>query len=1005
MLFDSVHSIRRFGVHSWLAAAVALLLIQAAVSVTLPGGNTRTLCTNLFCGLLLLLAAGITALNADRSRGAIRLFWSFLAMALGVFSLNSWIWLYYTARRGHSPPDLVAAVPVMLRMVLMIAALAARPHLRVSRQRGRRTTINFLLLLFFSVFAYAMVLVNPPYPSWSTAVLLRVEVFYLGQNFLLFAILGVLILRAPRPWKSIYGHFLGASVLYLLVSVAWDIRYAGGKVIPGLMDLALIAPACWFVWMAVRGRNLAPELAESVQPDVPDTKYLSLVAILSVIAIPMVGLWELFRTDEPYRTHEIRLLIVLLAVLFLGVGVFVQEYLTNRDLSSEAGLADERFRLAARSGQMYAFEWDAATDMYTRSEEYLEVLGPDEARQITGQQLLASIHPEDRAELRDSIRRLSPQNPTGECSYRMMRRNGSLLWVGRRARAFFDSDGNVQRVVGMVADLSESNRQEALIRESEERLRVAAEVGRMYAWEWDPATDAVQRSAECAGILGVSDAAGEGIAKDYFSSIHPDDRVVLQSLVDSLTLENPVYRTQYRRFRADGQLLWLEESGRATFDGDGRMIRLIGMTADITEKKRIAEEADRTARYARLVQEVAEISNSATTMREALQRSLDAICKAMKFPVGHALLIHDDEPGLAKSSHVVYNSDPPRFAALFEMSSRMTWPSHQGAPGETLRTGNPIFTDTRETSKYPGRYPRAQVTLDAGLRTGIHLPVLVDDKVEAIIEFGSEELLVSNPAVRDTLIAASERLSRFFERRRAQIKFLQQKEELQASAERLFAVAGQLVDSQEEERRRIAREIHDDFTQRLALVSMKIGNLAGRDRTMTSSELDADLEDVRKTTAAVANDLRELSHQLHPAMLEILGLVGALRAQCEDIQRARGIETEFEAAVSDRDASPQAAMCLYRVLQESLTNVSRHSGSPSARVTLARKADLLEMRIRDTGRGIEPDAKGGKGIGLTSMEERVRLLNGKLIVNSTPGIGTEVVVMIPAASPSQQKSA
>ena len=196
-------------------------------------------------------------------------------------------------------------------------------------------------------------------------------------------------------------------------------------------------------------------------------------------------------------------------------------------------------------------------------------------------------------------------------------------------------------------------------------------------------------------------------------------------------------------------------------------------------------------------------------------------------------------------------------------------------------------------------------------------------------------------------MAATERLSRFFERRRAQIRFLQQKEELHASAERLFAMAGRLVDSQEEERRRIAREIHDDFTQRLALVSMKIGNLAGRDRTTTSRELDAGLEDVRKTTAAVANDLRDLSHQLHPAMLEILGLVGALRAQCEDIQRARGIETQFDSSVSDSDASPQAAMCLYRVLQESLMNIAKHSGSTSARVSLGPQSG----RARNAGAG------------------------------------------------------
>ncbi len=390
-------------------------------------------------------------------------------------------------------------------------------------------------------------------------------------------------------------------------------------------------------------------------------------------------------------------------------------------------------------------------------------------------------------------------------------------------------------------------------------------------------------------------------------------------------------------------------------------------------------------------------------MREALQSSLDVICETMGFPVAHALLINDDEPELAKSAHIVYVKDRERFAALFEMSSRMTWPLDVGVPGEVLRTGKPIIGDTLRNSMDPERYPRAQASYDAGLRTGIHLPILVENKVEAIIEFGSEEAVTTDQEVVDTLVAAGERLSRFFERRRAQIKFLMQKEELQASAERLFAMAGRLVDSQEEERRRIAREIHDDFTQRLALVSVRIANLAGHDRAATRAEMDAGLEDVRESIVAVAGDLRDLSHQLHPAMLGLLGLVRALGALCEEFQRARGIKTEFDVSVSDQDASEQAAMCLYRVLQESLTNIAKHSGSTSARVSLTRQADQLEMRVRDQGRGFNHDAEGRRGIGLMNIEERVRLLNGKLIVNSNPGGGTEIVVQVPAVPLTQKQ--
>jgi two-component system, LuxR family, sensor kinase FixL len=155
-----------------------------------------------------------------------------------------------------------------------------------------------------------------------------------------------------------------------------------------------------------------------------------------------------------------------------------------------------------------------------------------------------------------------------------------LLWQRERKRKVEAS---------LVARNIELKKSAAVLRESEERLCVAAEVGRMYAWEWDPATDSVSRSAEWGNILGLGDAGGS-TAKDYFSLIHPDDVDKLWGVVNAMTPEDPTYRTQYRRFRTDGVLMWLEEAGRATFDGDGKLVRLVGMTADITESK-VAKQA------------------------------------------------------------------------------------------------------------------------------------------------------------------------------------------------------------------------------------------------------------------------------------------------------------------------------------------------------------------------------------------------------------------------------
>ena len=488
----------------------------------------------------------------------------------------------------------------------------------------------------------------------------------------------------------------------------------------------------------------------------------------------------------------------------------------------------------------------------------------------------------------------------------------------------------------------------------------------------------------------------EALGHEWIQLVHPEDRDELLHAFHSAFETRREFSNEYRLRHSDGGYRWVRDSGSPRFDAQYRFSGFTGSVWDLSEQRRASDEAHKATRYTRLIQEVAAIANSATTLREALQRSVNSICETMGFPVGHALLIADDEPGLAKPANIVYVKDFERFKTLSEAASPHTWPAVQDLPGEVLQAGKPSIRDLVEDSLTSADSPRFAAAYEAGLRGGAQLPIVVDGKVEAILEFGCEEAVSNDKELFDTLAVATERLARFFERRRAQIRFSQQKAELQDSADRLFDLAGRLVNSQEEERRRIAREIHDDFTQRLAMVSMKIGTLTGGGRTTTPAEMDAGLEDIRNVTAAVAKDLRDLSHQLHPAMLELLGLVAALRAQCEEFQRRSGIETVYEVSATDQDSTPQTATCLYRVLQEGLMNILRHSGSASARVSLARNADQLELRIRDQGRGMDHVAEERKGIGLTGIEERVKLLNGKLIVNSQPGSGTEIIVTVPS---------
>ena len=268
----------------------------------------------------------------------------------------------------------------------------------------------------------------------------------------------------------------------------------------------------------------------------------------------------------------------------------VEELKKSEAVLRETRKSEERFRSAAQVGKMFAYEWDIATDVVTRSGEGAQILGIDDATPITGQQLLAKVHPDDRERVTAAIAELSPENVHLQISYRRVRPDGTVIWVERKGRAHFDEQARMVRMIGMTADITERKRAEEALRESEERLRLAVKAGKMYAYDCDVANNMVIRSEEANHIFGLT---GEPISltqQQVLASIHPEDRATFINSTAERTPENPNTQISYRLLRPDGSVLWLEKTGHAFFDNQGRMVRMIGIVADVTERKR-AEEA------------------------------------------------------------------------------------------------------------------------------------------------------------------------------------------------------------------------------------------------------------------------------------------------------------------------------------------------------------------------------------------------------------------------------
>jgi signal transduction histidine kinase len=218
---------------------------------------------------------------------------------------------------------------------------------------------------------------------------------------------------------------------------------------------------------------------------------------------------------------------------------------------------------------------------------------------------------------------------------------------------------------------------------------------------------------------------------------------------------------------------------------------------------------------------------------------------------------------------------------------------------------------------------------------------------------------------------------------------------LRVSYEEVRKLAGRLINAQEEERSRIARELHDDVGQRVASLSIGLSSL--KRRVADSDEtVRSELSGLQLQTTGLAKDLRDLSHELHQGGLEHAGLLDTLRERCGQISRESDIQIELEVADGWKEVADDIKLCLYRVAQEALRNVAKHSHAKAGRVAIAHQNGQVVMRISDNGLGFATHGPTGQqGIGLLSMRERVRMFGGSFDVKSAPNTGTIATVTIP----------
>ncbi|MGY8761427.1 MAG: histidine kinase, partial [Nitrospinaceae bacterium] len=307
-----------------------------------------------------------------------------------------------------------------------------------------------------------------------------------------------------------------------------------------------------------------------------------------------------------------------------------------------------------------------------------------------------------------------------------------------------------------------------------------------------------------------------------------------------------------------------------------------------------------------------------------------------------------------------------------------------GLPGRVLSSGEPawIIDVTKDSN-----FPRAQLALDIGVKAGFAFPILIGSKVVGVMEFFSPIAVEPDPQMLGIMAQIGNQLGRVLERKEAQ-------DESERSQDQLRKLYHRLEQVREEERTRTAREVHDHLGQVLTTIKLEL-SLLSKKLSKYNPSIQESTEELLEMSDDAIQTVKKISMDLRPPILDDLGIAEAIVWQVKDFTSRTGIECEFEDKLDDFEPDLERSTTLFRVFQETLTNVVRHAEATKVYVTLSQFNESVTLQIQDNGCGISLDQVSNlRSLGLLGMRERAMVWGGNVQIHGVPDEGTTVTINI-----------
>jgi len=588
------------------------------------------------------------------------------------------------------------------------------------------------------------------------------------------------------------------------------------------------------------------------------------------------------------------------------------------------------------------------------------------AQEAVGRHITLLIPPDRHSEEADILSRLRRGERIDHFHTVRMRKDGSTLYVSLSISPIRDSSGRIVGASKVARDISAQIRGDKALRESEERFRLAQTAAHVGTWEWDPVHNVHVLSPELHRIFGTDPDDSEH-ANVWASRLHPDDFSDVRRQME-LAQNTGEMDFEYRYQHPTLGLRWFNSKGARLGGGT----RMFGVLLDVTDRK-LAEERERqitaaavqaTAKFRAVFEQTTQFAGIMTLdgiLIEANRLSVDACGYRVDDVLGRSLW------------------ETPWWRDFLESQEKIRAATPRAAQGVPYR----------EIIKY-------------SLADGTER--LMDFALYPIFDDHGRVLYLHPTGVDITEIKRTEekyrRLAETLEMevRARTLELETGNAEILRQADLLRDFSQRLMQAQDEERRRIARELHDSAGQTLTVLGISLAQLvqkAGR----RAPQLATDAEMIQEAVQQLHREIRTTSYLLHPPLLDENGLTSALQWYVQGLVERSGLEIQLDIAEDFGRLPRDLELVVFRVVQESLTNIHRHSGSKTAKIRIAREADAVSVEIQDEGGGMLPEKlaeihSGRSGVGIRGMRERIRQFEGLMNIESGSS-GTRITVAIP----------